>query len=109
MPPAGFESAIRASERPQNPRPLGSAMVSDSGLELYAGTEKESCLGGNIKATYGSVSCLARKLNHLLQCIGKKRKIVKKWKRWLSPEFLITKNSLILLYTDDNHHEKPAD
>ena len=75
MPPAAFETAIPENERPRNPRPLGSAMVSDSGRELYAGTEKESCVDGNIKATYGSVSYLARKLKHLLRCIGKKRKI----------------------------------
>jgi hypothetical protein len=85
-------------------------MVSESGLKLYAGNEKESCEGGNIKASYGSVSYLARKLNHLLHCIGKKRKIAeKKWNRRLSPIFLITKLSSILLYTDNNHHEKPAD
>lgn len=71
----GFESA---SELPHNPRPLGSAMVSESGLKLYAGNEKESCEGGNIKASYGSVSYLARKLNHLLHCIGKKRNIAGK-------------------------------
>jgi hypothetical protein len=72
MSPAGFEPAIPARDRPQNPRPLGSAVVSDSGRELYAGTGKESCVDGNIKATYRSESYLARKLNHLLRCIGKK-------------------------------------
>ena len=41
MPPAGFEPAIPASERPQNLHPLGSEVVSDRGRELYAGTEKK--------------------------------------------------------------------
>jgi hypothetical protein len=50
-------------------------MVTDSGRELCAGTEKETCVDGNIKATYGSVSYLARKPKRLLLCIGKKRKI----------------------------------
>jgi hypothetical protein len=67
-------------------------VVSDSGREICAGTEKESCVDGNIKTTYGSVSYLARKLYHLPCCIGKKRKF-----------------SSILLHTDDNHHEKPAE
>jgi hypothetical protein len=98
MLPAGFQPAIPASELPQNPRPLGSAMVSNSGRELYAGTEKESCVDGNIIATYGTVSYLARKLNHLLRCIGKKGKISEqiKWNRRLSPAFLITKPFLSL-------------
>jgi len=113
MPPAGFEPAIPARDRPQNPRPLGSAVVSDSGRELrvYAGTEKESCVDWNIKATYGSVSYLARKLHHLLRCISKKRKISEqiKWHRRLSPLLFITKLSSILLRTDENHQDKPAD
>jgi len=32
--------------------------------------ETESRVDGNIKATYGKVSYLARKLNNLLRCIG---------------------------------------
>jgi len=106
----GLESAIRASERPQNPRPLGSAMVPESGLELYAGTEKESCVGGTVKATYGSVSYLARKLKHLLQCIGKKRKIAEKMEQMTISNILDYKNFLNLaLYRRQPSLKNPAD
>jgi glycine cleavage system protein P-like pyridoxal-binding family len=45
--------------------------------------KKESRVDGNIKATYGNVSYLARKWSYLLRCIGNKRKFSgqKKWKR----------------------------